>query len=482
MIITNNQYEKFIINNKRDSIEKEIIIYGSNFEKEISSRVALLNGLEAFTYTNLDNLNNADFDIFAKGLLTSDKGIRNVIIAPQGINEYVYPIEGNEASVGHDQLNDERTQVRESVQLAIDTGDLVVSGPYELRQGGMGIIFKKAIYEDNGKFWGMISEVIDMDPLFEASGINSELEILQIAIKSDTDIIFGDNLIFDSNPVIYILNLPQGSLKLAAIPKLGWYKSVHTQRVNFTIYLILLSILIIIIIYFLSFRNINLKYLVRQKTKQLKQIDSKLRVQQRLESVGLLAGGVAHEINNPINGIINYAQLISEIPNIDHEANTYVYEIINESKRITEIVKNLLQFSRQEKQNRSYARIEDIINNSLLFIKTIIIRDQITLEVESFKEFPVIKCSSQQIQQVIMNILSNARDALNEKYVGYHENKIIKLYCKQYIKDNKKWIRITIEDYGNGIRKEIANRIFEPFYTTKDEANLQVLVYPSVME
>lgn len=199
-----------------------------------------------------------------------------------------------------------------------------------------------------------------------------------------------------------------------------------------------------------------------------RQMDAHLAQQQRLESIGTLAGGVAHEINNPINGIMNYAQLILDAADGDSENAEFAKEIVFESERIANIVKNLLQFSRQEKQEYSYAKIEDIIGNTLSLVKTVIKHDQIDLQVDITKGLPDIRCRSQQIQQVIMNLLTNARDTLNEKYAGYHENKIVKLTCEQFNKQKRKWIRITVEDHGNGIPKSAQEKLFEPFFTTKE--------------
>lgn len=198
------------------------------------------------------------------------------------------------------------------------------------------------------------------------------------------------------------------------------------------------------------------------------EIEAQLRQQQKLEAIGALAGGVAHEINNPINGIMNYAQLIlDDNSDQDSEQAGYAKEIIHETERVAVIVKNLLQFSRQEKQSHSYASIYDIINQTISLIKTVVKRDQITLEVDLDENLPDIKCRSQQIQQVLMNLLTNARDALNEKYAEYHENKLIRVMCSQYTKEDRRWLRIIVEDSGNGIPIELQDKIFEPFFSTK---------------
>lgn len=197
------------------------------------------------------------------------------------------------------------------------------------------------------------------------------------------------------------------------------------------------------------------------------EMEAQIRQQQKLEAIGTLAGGVAHEVNNPINGIINYAQLILDSTEEESRNNEYAQEIINESERISSIVKNLLQFSRQEKQTYSYVNIEDIVNRTTSLISNNLVKDQINLELYLEEGLPEIKCRSQQIQQVIMNLLINARDALNEKYPEYHEDKTIRLFCTQYLKEDRSWVRITVEDKGNGIPEDIREKIFEPFFSTK---------------
>jgi signal transduction histidine kinase len=206
----------------------------------------------------------------------------------------------------------------------------------------------------------------------------------------------------------------------------------------------------------------------RKKIEKLRtEMEAHLRQQQKLEAIGTLAGGVAHEINNPLNGIMNYSELVlDEIPALP-EAQKYVTEIIHETKRISLIVKNLLQFSRQDKQSHSYADIHDIIEQTVSLINTIIKKDQIELSINFSDDLPPIKCRSQQIQQVIMNLLTNSRDALNEKYPYYHENKKMFLTCTRFDENERKWIRIVVEDNGSGISKDIMDKVFLPFFSTK---------------
>jgi len=194
--------------------------------------------------------------------------------------------------------------------------------------------------------------------------------------------------------------------------------------------------------------------------------EAQLRQNQKLESIGTLASGVAHEINNPLMGIINYAQLIKDRIS-DDSLKEFSEGIIEEGDRIAKIVSNLLSFARQDKESHSPSHIKDIIDASLSLIGAVLRKDQITLIYDIPEELPNVRCRSQQIEQVIINILTNARDALNERYPGYDDDKIVKISVKYFKKDEEKYIRTTIEDHGIGMRQDVIDYIFDPFFTTK---------------
>ena len=196
-------------------------------------------------------------------------------------------------------------------------------------------------------------------------------------------------------------------------------------------------------------------------------LEAQLRQQQKLEAIGTLASGVAHEINNPISGIMNYAQLIADKAEPASQPAEYAKEIIQETERVATIVRNLLQFARQEKQTHSLARPADIVEQTLSLVRAVLRRDQITLTVAVPEDLPPIKCRSQQLQQVLMNLLTNARDALNAKYPGYHADKTITVRAQLLDHDGRRWLRLTVADQGPGIPPEIQARIFDPFFTTK---------------
>ncbi len=200
---------------------------------------------------------------------------------------------------------------------------------------------------------------------------------------------------------------------------------------------------------------------------QREELEAQLRQQQKLESVGTLAGGVAHEINNPINGIKNYAQLIKDRLPENPSLCSYADEIIHETDRVATIVRNLLTFARQETPEMRSCHMANVVEDTLSLIRTVIKRDQITLQVEVPADLPAAHCNAQQMQQVLMNLTTNARDALNDRYEGHDNDKVIRINAGVVEDDDRQWLRVTVEDHGTGIPTAIRERIFEPFFTTK---------------
>jgi len=204
----------------------------------------------------------------------------------------------------------------------------------------------------------------------------------------------------------------------------------------------------------------------REMEEEKLELEARLRQAQRLESVGTLASGVAHEINNPLTGIINYAQLIADRTDND-PLREFARGIVDEGNRIAAIVKNLLSFSRQSKESHSPARVADIVTASLSLVGAVLRKDGIRIDVDAPDDLPSIKCRSQQIQQVLLNLLTNARDGLNARYPGHDEDKIVRLSAEEVDHDGHAWILIVVEDHGAGIPPSVLGRVFDPFFTTK---------------
>ncbi len=205
------------------------------------------------------------------------------------------------------------------------------------------------------------------------------------------------------------------------------------------------------------------KRLEREK----RDVEARLMQQHKLESLGTLASGVAHEINNPLFGIRNYAELVLEDLPGDSADSGYLRTILKETDRISGIVANLLQFSRVDRHSHSPARVRDIVERSAQLIAATLRKDHIEVVLDVPDDLPELRCRSQQIQQVVLNLLTNARDALNARYPDQDPDKRIEVAARLETADDGRWIRLSVRDRGEGIPPEVRDLIFDPFFTTK---------------
>ena len=188
----------------------------------------------------------------------------------------------------------------------------------------------------------------------------------------------------------------------------------------------------------------------------------------QMAAIGELAAGVAHEVNNPITGIINFAQLLLDDSEKDSLEAELLSRIVNEGERIALITKNLLSFARESKNDNEPIDIVQVIKDSISLVEHQCKNDGIKIKTDFSAKPCHILGNFTQLQQVILNLLSNARFALNERYANSSPEKIIEVTCRSFIaEESKPVIQICIKDSGTGIPQGILKRLFEPFFTTK---------------
>lgn len=186
------------------------------------------------------------------------------------------------------------------------------------------------------------------------------------------------------------------------------------------------------------------------------ELQSKLAQTERLAAVGELAAGVAHEINNPINTMINCAQLIQD--GDDPAANGRI--IIEEGGRIADIVRALLQFARDDRDAAQPTSIAEVVDRTMRLIGESWRRHGITLTINIDDNLPPAYARPQKLQQVLLNLMINAKDAL---VLGATNNRHVSITARQA----DHGVEFTVADNGPGISTELRNRVFEPFVTTK---------------
>jgi len=186
-----------------------------------------------------------------------------------------------------------------------------------------------------------------------------------------------------------------------------------------------------------------------------------------LASLGELAAGVAHEINNPINGIINYAQILADECSREGQENEIPHRIIREGNRIATIVRSLLSFAHETGAEKEPVYIHEVLSDILALCGRQLEKDGIMLKLNAPDELPAITANHQQIEQVFMNLVNNARYALNQKYPGSNKSKMLEISLEETDASGCRCIEITFQDQGTGIPACIMERVRDPFFSTK---------------
>jgi len=192
--------------------------------------------------------------------------------------------------------------------------------------------------------------------------------------------------------------------------------------------------------------------------KELKDLQSQLIHSERLASIGQLAAGVAHEINNPLGGILVYSHLLHEDLKEDDPKGANVEKIIKEASRCKDIVKRLLDFARQPEPKVEPTSINVLLEETLSLIKDQALFHNIKITQKFHPSLPNVMGDSSQLQQAFMNIILNAAEAMDGK-----GNLII---TTDTLRDSP-FLVVSITDNGRGIPPGDIKRLFEPFFTTK---------------
>jgi PAS domain S-box-containing protein len=186
-----------------------------------------------------------------------------------------------------------------------------------------------------------------------------------------------------------------------------------------------------------------------------------------LASLGELAAGVAHEINNPVNGILACAEILVNKSDEGSRAHEISGRIIREGNRIAFIVKSLLSFAREETEEKMPSYVQDILADSIAMADAQLRKEGITLILDVPLDIPPVLAQPQQLVQVFLNLIHNARYALSQKYPGKHEEKVLGITVREATVDARARVRIAFRDRGTGIPESMINRVLTPFFSTK---------------
>lgn len=198
----------------------------AKLESELNSTLYIATGLTGYVVVNPSLAGSKKIRKILQILFQGGHHLRNIGLAPNNILTHIYPVAGNEKAIGLRYQNHPKQWP--AVKRAMDSRTTVLAGPVNLVQGGRGLISRTPVFLDNGKYWGVLSLVIDIDSLFTAAGIKAKQNNVKFAIRGKDglgkagSLFFGQQAIFKQNPILLNLSIPGGKWQLAAIPAQGW--------------------------------------------------------------------------------------------------------------------------------------------------------------------------------------------------------------------------------------------------------------------
>ena len=204
---------------------------------------------------------------------------------------------------------------------------------------------------------------------------------------------------------------------------------------------------------------------------ELKETQSQLIQSAKLASIGELASGVAHELNQPLMVIRTNVQLLTrafkKILELSEDRFQSLALIEANTKRMMNIINHLRTFSRQAKEKFTAVDVNKTIEGCLLMVGEQLRIRNIDLKLELMEDIPKIAGNANQLEQVLLNVITNARDAVLEARTDENGMGVIEVVTGVFGKEGE-WVEILVRDTGKGISGNNLDRVFEPFFTTKD--------------
>lgn len=203
-----------------------------------------------------------------------------------------------------------------------------------------------------------------------------------------------------------------------------------------------------------------------------RKLEHQLQQSQKMESVGQLAGGVAHGFNNLLQAILGYAELAASKTGPDSEVSDDIRQIVNAGGRAKSLVRQLLAFSRRQVLSLEVTNLESLVNGVLMLLQRVI-GEEISLTYEPAHEEDQVQIDSGQIEQVLMNLCVNARDTMPNGGLITIQTRNADLdsrFCagRTWARPGR-YVLMSVTDTGTGIDEQTLEHIFEPFFTCKEQ-------------
>jgi signal transduction histidine kinase/CheY-like chemotaxis protein len=428
-------------------------------ESTVISSASRIEGLIAFIKLN-PQLSQASYKAFAAELIHDYPLIQNIAAAPNLTVRYMYPYEGNEAIVGKS-YRDIPAQKRAAIK-AIQARALVLAGPVNLLQGGLGFIARYPVFvrdeSGNERFWGLVSSVMPTQTVYEAAGLTQTAE-LKLAIRGQDakgasgKVFYGDTTVFQTQPVVQNVRLPHGHWQLAAVPQNGWQTHAPEAWKIQALFWGLGALLIALTAYIGRLWQQR-----RQHTLALEKAASEAQAANRAKSEFL--ANMSHEIRTPLNGILGLSELAqSESDATKRDAQ--LQKLHHSGELLLALLNDILDFSKIEAGKLSLDpqpfQLRQLIKSLTELLGPQARKKDLSLKLDlQLPPDTWLQADCLRLRQILSNLLSNAI-----KFTS--EGQII-LSVQKRTQNHQAWLFFTVSDTGIGLSQTQQNHLMQPFH------------------
>ncbi|HAZ44236.1 MAG TPA: histidine kinase [Cyanobacteria bacterium UBA11369] len=477
----------------------------ARLEGGLNQRLFLTRGLVAYISSKNPNISQQEFETLMRVMVANKPGIPSAALFKNTICTHLYPLKGQEEALGFDPMK--IPAEREAFQRAIDTRNTVLAGPVELiGKGGAAFIARTPVFltppgkpPESGAYWGMVSIGIDRDTLLKEAGLLDNYAKLRYSIRgkdgrgADGKVFFGDEAIFQQDPVILAVTLPNGSWQLAAIPAAGWPTSAPLSKWLW-IGASLTALLAGALMYVLVSAPTRLRVAVERATEALRKNEEALerRVAERTaelaiakekaevanEAKSTFLANMSHELRSPLNAILGFAQIMTRSKNLPKEHLENISIITRSGEHLLTLINNVLDLSKIEAGRTTLNEKNFDLSGMLSDIEDMFRlkaeEKGLQLLLEHTPDVPrYIRTDEVKLRQVLINLISNAIKFTEEGGVSVRAgigNPITNYQLPSF--PGSAWERnyqlnFEVQDTGFGIAPEELEKLFEAFVQTE---------------
>ncbi len=434
----------------------------ANLQQILGRDVQLIRGMVGYVRARPD-LTTEEFDLIAQDILeAAPDHIRNLALARDLVVSHMYPLEGNRQALDLDYRR--VPEQWPAVKQVIDEGRIVVAGPLQLVQGGVGLIARFPIFlrrnaQGEQPLWGIASTVIDFPGLLSQSGYNRfglDYHLALVGRNGDAandEIIWGASDIHALKPISLDVVVPSGTWRILAAPREGWP--------NFTSYLYLTLPVLVLLLAGYALWTVSRYRRAEERSLANQEVLAALqRAEEASAAKSTFLAVMSHELRTPLNAIIGFSELLENSPRnsrVWERAGEYVGDIRQSGRFLLSIIDDILDLSRIESGRRTasieHVDVVPLILESATRLRVEFENNGVALSVAAEAEEIIALADRRAVMQIIANLLNNAL-----KYAGSAANVTVSAALL-----DRQRVEIAVQDDGPGIPEEKLGEIMKPF-------------------